>query len=134
MAEECRRLGDNYGAEWTARSFSRQGLRYEKSTQAKSELYLELLPTITSHAVELHDNELLINQLANLERRTHIGGKDKVDHPREGHDDLANAVAGLVTIASITRKRRGALQSTFQEIFDEAERNTSSTAYPTVRH
>ncbi|GAH10036.1 unnamed protein product, partial [marine sediment metagenome] len=59
MAEECRRFrvrkitGDNYAAEFVARSFAGQGIRYEKSTQAKSALYLELLPTITSHSVEL---------------------------------------------------------------------------------
>jgi hypothetical protein len=33
-------------------------------------------------------------QFRQLERRTIRGGRDRIDHPSEGHDDIANAVAG----------------------------------------
>jgi hypothetical protein len=44
------------------------------------------------------DHQKLVTQLVSLERRTARGGKDSIDHPRgDGwHDDIANAVAGLV--------------------------------------
>jgi hypothetical protein len=34
-----------------------------------------------------------------LERRTARGGRDTIDHPPGGHDDVANAVAGACTLA-----------------------------------
>ena len=40
-------------------------------------------------------DETLIDQLANLERRTRSGGKDVIDHPHGCHDDVANVVAGV---------------------------------------
>jgi hypothetical protein len=40
-------------------------------------------------------------QLCDLERRTARGGKDSIDHPPNGHNDLINAAAGaLVLVAS----------------------------------
>ena len=41
------------------------------------------------------DDEVLINQLASLERKTRSGGRDIIDHPRGGKDDLANIIAGV---------------------------------------
>jgi hypothetical protein len=38
----------------------------------------------------------LVAQLCSLERRTTRGGRDSIDHPPSGHDDLANAVAGCL--------------------------------------
>jgi hypothetical protein len=31
-----------------------------------------------------------------LERSTKAGGQDRIDHPRHGHDDIDNAVAGAL--------------------------------------
>ncbi|MCD0421873.1 hypothetical protein LOC51_32070 [Rubrivivax sp. JA1024] len=45
--------------------------------------------------IRLVDNPRLINQLAALERKTSRGGKDTIDHPPAGHDDVANVVAGV---------------------------------------
>lgn len=39
-------------------------------------------------------------QLVGLERRTARGGRDSIDHPPGGHDDVANAVAGALLGAS----------------------------------
>ena len=46
--------------------------------------------------LRLLDNRRLVSQLTSLERRTSSGGRDRVDHPREGHDDLCNAAAGAI--------------------------------------
>lgn len=41
----------------------------------------------------------LVSQLSNLERRTTRIGRDIVDHPPGGHDDVANAAAGALVLA-----------------------------------
>lgn len=110
MAEECRRFaikkvtGDNYAGEFVARAFQGSGIAYEKSKLPKSQLYLELLPRFSSSKLQLLDNKLLIDQLANLERRTRPGGKDTIDHPHGGHDDLCNAVAGAAFLVTAPRR------------------------------
>jgi len=109
MCDELRRyglsgvVGDAYAAEFTVQSFRACGIAYKKSEKNKSELYLNLLPRICSAGIELLDDEILVSQLANLERRCRSGGKDIIDHPSNGRDDLANAVAGL---GDITTKRK----------------------------
>ena len=39
-----------------------------------------------------------------LERRTSRSGRDSIDHPPNGHDDVANAVAGAIAYASSLRR------------------------------
>jgi len=101
MARELKRFNlarlaaDNYAAEFVVSAFRGEGVMCVKATKPKSELYLELLPVMCSGQIELLDNEVLIDQLSNLERRTRSGGRDSVDHPPGAHDDLANAVAGV---------------------------------------
>ena len=53
---------------------------------------------MNSRAVRLLENERLMMQLVGLERTTRGGGKDKVDHQRGAHDDLANAAAGALVL------------------------------------
>ncbi|QDT52247.1 hypothetical protein Pan44_02560 [Caulifigura coniformis] len=91
--------GDNYAAEFCARAFEACGIGYLKCPKPKSQLYLELLPRMCSGEVELLDDDHLVNQLAGLERRTRSGGKDSIDHPHGGHDDLANVIAGVADLA-----------------------------------
>lgn len=116
MVEEVKRYGirriqgDNYAADFVSRAFEGCGLRYSAAEKNKSQLYLELLPRMLSGEIELPDNEPLIRQLASLERRTRSGGRDIVDHPPRGHDDLANVVAGVAFLTCGRRTRRaGAL-------------------------
>jgi len=110
MAETCQRYnigrvtGDNYSAEFVREAFLSNGVQYTKCKLPKSELYLELLPRLCSGEIELLDNPTLINQLANLERHTRSGGRDKIDHGPNMHDDVANALAG---VAHITIKNQG---------------------------
>ncbi len=109
MAQELKRFdirrvtGDNYAAEFVSRAVSACGLTYIKADKPKSQLYLELLPRLCSGDIELLDNEVLVNQIAGLERRTRSGGKDIIDHPPSGHDDLANAVAGVAEVCAVRR-------------------------------
>jgi hypothetical protein len=48
----------------------------------------------------LPDHPKLLRELRLLERRTHRSGRDKVDHGRNGHDDHANAVCGVLRVLS----------------------------------
>jgi hypothetical protein len=88
--------GDRYGGEWVAEKFRLNGINYEPAERSKSELFGDLVSVINSRAVDLLDNAKMAGQLTNLERRSRSGGKDLIDHPPGGHDDLANAVAGAV--------------------------------------
>jgi hypothetical protein len=91
--------GDRYAGEWSPEQFGRNGIQYEPSELTKSEIYRELLPLLNSRVVALLTNERLQRQLLSLERRTTRGGRDAIDHPRGGRDDLANAVAGALVMA-----------------------------------
>jgi hypothetical protein len=87
-------VGDRYGGEWPRESFSHSGIHYRLCEAPKSELYLSLIPVIASAAIELPDNPELRTQFTRLERRVMTSGRDAIDHPGSGHDDLANAAAG----------------------------------------
>lgn len=97
--------GDHYAGQWPREQFRKWGVDYEPSGKPKSELYGDLLPVINSRRVALLDDARLVSQLTALERRTSRGGRDSIDHPPGGHDDLANAVAGAVTLAATPRPR-----------------------------
>jgi len=92
--------GDHYGAEWVAGAWRDAGIVYVPSDIPKSAIYLESLPLFTRGLVRLPDHAKLLRELRLLERRTHRGGKDSVDHPRGGHDDHANAVCGVLRTLS----------------------------------
>jgi hypothetical protein len=80
--------------------FQRQGITYSYSERDRSTIYVECLPLFTAGRARLVDNKKLVTQFASLERRTSSVGRDRVDHGREGHDDLCNAAAGALTLAS----------------------------------
>ena len=89
-------VGDRYAAQWPVEQFSRFGVTYELSAEPKSTLYGTLLAAINSRRVDLLDGPRLVGQLVGLERRVARGGKDSIDHAPGGHDDVANACAGVV--------------------------------------
>jgi hypothetical protein len=91
---------DRYGASWVWSAFERAGIRLQYSPKSRSELYLELLPALHSKQVALLDLPKLQSQLIALQRRTTSAGRDIIDHPSGGHDDLANAVAGALVMAA----------------------------------
>ena len=94
-----RATSDKYGGVWVAETFYKHGITVEQCAKPKSELYLELLPGLTSGRVELLDHPRLLAQLGSLDRRTARSGKDSVDHPPGGHDDIINSAAGALTMA-----------------------------------
>ncbi len=95
---------DRFGGVWVSDSFQKQGIRMDMSDLPASDLYLNFAALLNSGRVELVEHDRLKVQLQSLERRTGQMGKDKVDHPPGLHDDLANAVAGAVVMASHDRK------------------------------
>jgi hypothetical protein len=93
-------IGDRYAGEWPRERFKIHGITYEPAAKPKSDLYRDSLALLNSGRVDLLDDARLTAQLISLERRTARGGKDSIDHPPSGHDDVANAVAGAITILS----------------------------------
>lgn len=96
--------GDRYAGEWPRERFRAHGIQYEPAEKPKSDLYRDLLPLLNSGRAELLDHPRLAAQLCGLERRTARGGRDSVDHPPNGHDDLANAAAGALAHAVSGRR------------------------------
>jgi len=88
--------GDRYAGEWPREQFRKHGIAYDLAPSPRSDLYRDLLPSLNSCLVDLLDLPQLVNQIVGLERRVARGGRESIDHPPHGHDDLANSVAGLV--------------------------------------
>lgn len=86
-------VGDNYAAAWVSDSFEKHGVRYRKAERNRSEVYAEALPLFTAGRVRLLDHPRLAHQFASLERRTARSGKDAINHPSGGQDDVANSAA-----------------------------------------
>lgn len=92
--------GDLYGHQWTQQAWRDCGINYVPSDLNASMLYLECLPLFTRGLVSLPDHPILIKELRTLERIPGRIGKDQVTHPRNGHDDHANAVASVLRVLS----------------------------------
>jgi hypothetical protein len=93
-------IGDNYAGEWPKTEFAKHGITYEPSEKTKSELYLATIPMFTSHRVELLNIDRMKTEFRRLERRRGRSGKDSIDHPPRGSDDIANAIGGVICLAS----------------------------------
>jgi hypothetical protein len=104
--------GDAYAGMWPREQFRKRGITYATSKKNKNELYRDLLPVLNSEQIELPPDDQLVHELINLERRTARSGKDSIDHPPRGHDDVANAVAGLSNTC-LTRREPMKLDITF---------------------
>lgn len=106
FAEICRRYnifhvtGDRWAPGFQSEAYERHSIQYRVSEKSKSEIYLSVIPLLSSGRVELLDNDRLATQLCSLERRTARGGRDSVDHPPGGHDDLCNAACGALVAAA----------------------------------
>ena len=60
---------------------------------------------LNARRVELLDLPRLSAQLCGLERRTARSGRDSIDHAPNAHDDLANAVAGVLVGVDLDRRQ-----------------------------
>ena len=74
---------------------------FEQAAKPRSDLYQDLLPMINSTRIQLLDHPRLVAQLCSLERRNVRGGKPSIDAPPNGHEDVANAVAGLASVNTL---------------------------------
>ena len=90
--------GDRYAANWVTSTFAQHHIRFKHTELNKSQLYLELLPRLNAQTIRLLDLPTTISQISQLERRAARGGRDTIDHPPNGRDDEANAIAGLAGI------------------------------------
>jgi hypothetical protein len=66
----------------------------------RSALYLATLPLLNSGRAQLLDSPRLVGQLCSLQRRTSSSGRQTVDYPRNGADDLANAACGALALVA----------------------------------
>jgi hypothetical protein len=89
--------GDRYAGLWPSEQFAKRNITYEPASRSASDLYRDALPLLNSQTAELLDHPVLVAQLCSLERRTSRVGRDAITHPPHGHDDVANAVAGVLT-------------------------------------
>jgi hypothetical protein len=96
-------VGDNYSGQWVATEFEKNGVAYEPSPLSKSKIYLEVLVLFNIGTIEIPNNRRLISELKSLERRVRPGGRDVIDHPQGGRDDVANSVAGAAVLVAGTR-------------------------------
>jgi hypothetical protein len=112
--------GDRWGGEFCREPFRRAGLNFECVTKPKSDFYLDFAPLINSGAVDLLDNDRLVQQLCGLERKTARSGRDSIDHgPGAQHDDVANSAAIACVLAqSRIRPEPGRYGPMFQQLSD----------------
>jgi len=92
-------VGDRFAGEWPRERFAARGVLYEVSARTKHQVYRDALPALNSGRAELLDDARCLAQLGALERAARAGGRDAVDHPPGGHDDVANAAAGALLLA-----------------------------------
>ena len=97
-------------------AFKPRTIVYKPANRTRSEIYRDVLPLFTSGAVELLDDPRLTRQLLALERWTTMGGRDAIDHAAGSHDDVANATAAALLLASDGRRRGLGLRSDVGEI------------------
>lgn len=93
-------VADRWAGQFPVEQMGKSGITVTPSERTKSDIYREVLPLINSGSVELLDHPRLLAQLGSLERRTARGGKDSIDHAPGGHDDVVNAAAGALVLAS----------------------------------
>ena len=75
--------------------------------------------------IDLLDHLPLAREWRALERRRRAGGTDRVDHPRGGHDDHANAVALAATVAD--------MRTVPFEVWDGADGGAAADAAASLR-
>ena len=90
--------GDRYAGEWPRERFRVHGITYLLAEKPRSDLYRDMLPMLNSVKADLLDHARLVNQIVGLERRVTRGGRESIDHAPNGHDDIANAVAGVISL------------------------------------
>ena len=83
--------GDRWAGGFPPEAFQKGGIRYEAEQAGQERLLSRRAAMLNSGRITLPKNDRLFNQLVSLERHVARGGHDVIDHPRDQHDDLANA-------------------------------------------
>ena len=122
--------GEDYRRQIRRRMAAGSFRRARDRVRPKSDLYHDLLPLLNARRIELLNLPRLSAQLCGLERRTARSGKDSIDHAPGGHDDLVNAVAGV--LVGLDLDRRQPLIS-LNDVF-VADREGAISALPLPRH
>lgn len=90
--------GDKYAGDWPSAEFRTNGIHYEKCPDSKSKLYQEFGGIARLGQVSLLDDSTKEKktklQFMGLIRQT-TSIEERIDHPRDGHDDIANVIAGV---------------------------------------
>jgi hypothetical protein len=97
---------DRYAGSLPGQRYMSVGIRCSRAPMDKSEAYLEAEKVIRQGRAELPDDAALIRELTSLERKYMERGRVSVDHPKNRHDDRANAVCLAVALCEPTRLRR----------------------------
>jgi phage terminase large subunit-like protein len=92
---------DRWGVEFSDELIRQAGLRCEVSPLPKNDLLLGLVPRVSSGLVRFIDSGRFVDQAAALERRVGITGRESLVTPDRTADDVVNAVAGAVHVASL---------------------------------
>jgi hypothetical protein len=98
-------VGDKYAAGWVVERFRDHGIAYHHSELTRSEIYVAFVALLNSGRVKFPSDRRLRAQFEALERRA-SRTKDVVDHLPGTHDDVANAAAGALVLASAPQARR----------------------------
>jgi hypothetical protein len=91
-------VGDKFTGGVIPQLFRQRGFTYDTTTIVKSDLFHDLLPLLNSKRIVIPRTDRLIAQIVGLERRVGSSGHGTITHAPGGHDDLANAVAGVAQL------------------------------------
>lgn len=119
---------DRFAAEFAVEAFKEHQITLEHSLKPKSQIYSEFLPLLNSKTCDLLDHARLRTQLLGLERKVSRAGKDSIDHGPGGHDDVANAVAGVLTNMGVRKYRYDASMAWVGSIDPSREQAQSPAA------
>jgi hypothetical protein len=98
--------GDAHAKGFVAELLREHGLTFVELERDRSALYLDALAMLNSGQAVLLDHPKQRRQILALRRALHSGGRISVDHPRGGHDDVANVgLAALVVALGVEGKR-----------------------------
>lgn len=100
-------VGDKYAAQWTVERFREHEITYKHSALTKSEIFTTFVALLNSGKVKLPSDKKLKAQFESLERCSSRTGRDVIEHPPSGHDDVCNAAAGALVLASAVSRKCG---------------------------
>lgn len=91
--------GDKYAVFFVVEAWQANGILFQPHDIDTSQIYLRVMPQFNAGQVGLLDRDDLLRELRQLERRRGSGGRDRVEHPRDRHDDAAAAACGALVQA-----------------------------------